>query len=206
MHTDHYKGIAELCREGMVEHLYIYEGYRIREKEILEDTSMNREDITYLHSGQIEELSDEVCVEILHPEGRSRHEYEKLAADTEYENSFILIMKVNIKGRKIMVTCDVDTGCLDSLADKYGNGLDCDILKAAHHGSKYSDSDAFTESSSPEYAVFQVGKNNFGHPDKGIIEKYRQKGIIIYRNDKDGAVAFEFTGNDKVKAKTVRGE
>lgn len=206
MHTDHYKGIAELCREGMVERLYVYEGYKVREKEILEDTCMNREDITYLHSGQSIELSDEVCVEILHPEERNRREYEMLASDTEDENSFSLIMKVNIKGRTIMVTGDVDTGCLESLADKYGRGLDCDILKAAHHGSKYSDSDAFTEASSPEYAVFQVGKNNFGHPDKGIIEKYRQKGIIIYRNDKDGAVAFEFTGNGKVKTKTVRGE
>ena len=32
MHQDHYKGIAELCREGMVEKLFIYEGNRSEEK------------------------------------------------------------------------------------------------------------------------------------------------------------------------------
>ena len=61
------------------------------------------------------------------------------------------------------------------------------------------------EQAAPSYAVFQVGKNNFGHPDNGVIENYRQNGIMVYRNDKDGAVGFDFSddgegrGDDYVK-------
>jgi competence protein ComEC len=92
------------------------------------------------------------------------------------------------------------------LAKEYGAALGADILKVAHHGSKYSESESFAKNVSPEYAVFQVGKNNFGHPNKGVIEKFRRKGIMIYRNDEDGAVAFDFGRNGSIKVKTVKGD
>ena len=39
--------------------------------------------------------------------------------------------------------------------------------------------------------VIQVGKNNYGHPDKTLIEKCLKKGIMVYRNDKDGAIGIK---------------
>ncbi len=206
LHTDHYKGIAQLCREGMVDRLYVYEGYRPLEQEILEDTGLRPENITYLYAGQKVLLDDETYVEILRPKRLSEREYEKLTADEEDENSLSLIMRITVQGRTILATGDVDADCLDSLAAEYGTSLKTDILKVAHHGSKYSDSETFMAASSPLYAVFQVGKNNFGHPDKGIVEKIRRQGIIVYRNDEDGAVAFDFKGKDKLTVKTVKGE
>lgn len=206
LHTDHYKGIAELCREGMVEKLFLYEGYKVREEEILEDTGLDREDIIYIYAGQTVMLGRDAAVEVLWPERHSDREYEKMAADEEDENAMSLIMKVNVKGRSVLATGDVDADCLDELARKYSSGLKADILKVAHHGSKYSDSDAFVEASLPEYSVIQVGQNNFGHPDKGIVEKFRQQGIIVYRNDTDGAVAFKFRKNIHMNVRTVRGD
>jgi len=206
LHTDHYKGIAELCLEGMVERIFLYEGYMTREAEILEDTGLEKEQITYLHAGQKVKLSEHAYVEVLWPEEKSHNEYIKMAANTKDENQFSLIMKITIKGRSVMMTGDVDSACLDNLAETYGEALDTDILKAAHHGSKYSTSEAFEKAAEPEYAVFQVGKNNFGHPDKGVVENFRQKGIMIYRNDTDGAVAFDFRRNGSVKVRTVKGE
>ncbi len=69
--------------------------------------------------------------------------------------------------------------------------LEADILKVGHHGSRYSTGDLFLAAVSPKIAVFQVGKNNFGHPHPTIIEKCKKKGIIIYRNDLNGAIIFE---------------
>ena len=178
----------------------------MREEEILEDTGLDREDIIYIYAGQTVMLGRDAAVEVLWPEQHSDGEYEKMAADEEDENAMSLIMKVNVKGRSVLATGDVDADCLDELARKYSSGLKADILKVAHHGSKYSDSDAFMEASLPEYAVIQVGKNNFGHPDKGIVEKFRQQGIIVYRNDTDGAVAFKFRRNIHMNVKTVRGD
>lgn len=206
LHTDHYKGIAELCRDGMVEKLYVYEGYRAKEGEILEETGLEPENIIYLYAGQKVNLSNDVFVEILWPPKHSLREYEKMNEKEEDENQFSLIMKVNINEHTMLATGDVDSECLDTIADKYGESLDIDILKVAHHGSKYSDSESFADAAKPDYAVFQVGKNNFGHPNEGIVEKFHRKGIIIYRNDLDGAVAFDFGKNGKIKVKTVKGE
>lgn len=64
----------------------------------------------------------------------------------------------------------------------------CDILKVAHHGSRGSTGDLFLEAVSPQIAVIQTGKNNFGHPAPAVIEKLRENGIMTYRNDMDGAV------------------
>jgi len=206
LHTDHYKGIAELCREGMIERLYVFEGYIVKEKQILDDTGLSKDKITYLHAGQRVTMGRDVYADILWPEASGDREYERMTADEEDENDLCLIMKITVKDRSLIVTGDVDSACLDSLAERYGEVLDTDILKAAHHGSKYSDSEAFAEAAKPEYAVFQVGKNNFGHPDQGVIENFRQKGIMIYRNDLDGAVAFDIGRKGSIRVRTVKGE
>ena len=206
LHTDHYKGIAELCREDMVNKLYVYEGYSVREAEILADTGLSKEQLTYVHAGQKIILGRDAFAEILWPEPANYREYEQMAADVTDENSLCLIVKVTVKNKSMLVTGDVDSACLDHLAARYGETLHTDILKAVHHGSKYSDSEAFAEAAKPEYVVFQVGKNNFGHPNEGVIENFRQKGIMIYRNDTDGAVAFDIKNSGKVRVRTVEGE
>ena len=85
-------------------------------------------------------------------------------------------------------------------------GLKTDILKASHHGSRYSYSESFTEASDPVLGIFQVGKNNYGHPDEGVIEKYTGKGIIIYRNDRDGAIGITAAEEGRFAVATVSGK
>jgi competence protein ComEC len=95
------------------------------------------------------------------------------------------------------MTGDLSTGGEAEIMKRYRDEpgmLRADILKVGHHGSKYSTSDAFLEVVGPKVAVFQVGKNNFGHPHPSIIEKCSKKGIMIYRNDRNGAVIFEKEG------------
>ncbi len=65
---------------------------------------------------------------------------------------------------------------------------DVDVLKVAHHGSKYSSSDAFIERVDPEVAVIMVGKNSFGHPTKETLDKLEKVGAKIFRTDVNGDV------------------
>ena len=204
LHMDHYKGAAELCREGMAEKLFIYEGDKISENEIVRDTGMKPEDIVYLGQGDQVRLSEETIVDVLWPQKKSVREYVKMAGEDADENETSLIIKVSIGEADFIATGDVDEACQNRIEEKWKDGLECDVLKVAHHGSRYSYSDDFVESCAPRYAVFQVGKNNFGHPDEGVIEKYRGKGIMIYRNDRDGAVGFDFKGNGKTEVMTVK--
>ena len=80
------------------------------------------------------------------------------------------------------------------MVEKYGDRLNSTILKASHHGSKYSNCDEFTEAVNPEIMIFQTGKNNYGHPDETLIEKCTEKGIMVYRNDLDGAIGIADNG------------
>ena len=68
-------------------------------------------------------------------------------------------------------------------ADILENGIDisADVLKAGHHGSSTSTSEAFLDRVSPSVAVIQCGKDNsYGHPHKETLEKFKERGIQIY--------------------------
>lgn len=204
LHTDHYRGAAELCGEGMADRLFLYEGNRIKEEKVLEETGLDAGQLTYLYGGQMVKLSEDVGVEVLWPDRRTEPEYRKLAEDEEDENGSSLVLRVLVEEKTLLMTGDIDEECQEELAAVHGSRLESDIFKVPHHGSKYNYCQKLIDEVSPRYAVFQVGKNNFGHPDKGVVENYLGQGIIVYRNDKDGAVAFEFTKDGGTRVMTVR--
>lgn len=68
-----------------------------------------------------------------------------------------------------------------------------DILKVAHHGSKYSTSAAFLDLVQPKESVISVGKNSYGHPSPDVLGRLRERGILIRRTDTDGDVEYRCT-------------
>ena len=78
-----------------------------------------------------------------------------------------------------------------------------DIYKAAHHGSKYSNSEAYLKALSPKLSVISCGEHNrYGHPDAEAVARIEAAGShILYtmksgqikvRACEDGLVAEEF--------------
>lgn len=65
------------------------------------------------------------------------------------------------------------------------------VLKVAHHGSKYSSSEQFLERIRPKEAVVSVGKNSYGHPNLGVLERLQKMGTRIHRTDEEGDVRYE---------------
>jgi len=62
-----------------------------------------------------------------------------------------------------------------------------DILKVAHHGSKYSSSLPFLRHILPHLAVISVGKNNrYGHPTPEALARLARVGAHIWRTDQGG--------------------
>ena len=222
LHTDHYKGVAELCREGMVKKLFLYEGNRDRTEQICQETGMSAEDLVFLRAGQTVSLDDAGSaksvvndmgsaknmserVEVLWPQaGRDAGtalQKRRLDSEEEDENEISLIMKIHAGGLSLLATGDIDAACEDRLAAKYRNGLKTDLLKVAHHGSRYSWSEDFARYAKPQAAVFQVGKNNYGHPNGEIIENYQRMEAGIWRNDLQGAVGFSCRQGDTAAGK-----
>lgn len=82
-------------------------------------------------------------------------------------------------------------------ADICANGLDlsADVLKAGHHGSRTSTSDAFLDKVNPKTVVIQCGKDNsYGHPHQETLDKLNARGIQVFRTDLDGTVVAHCDG------------
>lgn len=198
LHDDHYLGIEQLAGKMEIKKLGIYEANRIREREISEQTGLERQNILYLTKGDRIRIEKDIWIDILYPEEHTAEEYEKLILEEEDENKSSLLMKVYYKGLTVLMTGDLGLeGEKDILANyiDHPEALDADVLKVGHHGSRYSTGDSFLAAVDPQAAVFQVGKNNFGHPHPSVIEKCAKKGIIIYRNDINGAIIFTYNEN-----------
>ena len=69
------------------------------------------------------------------------------------------------------------------------------LLKAAHHGSGYSSSEAFLEWLEPEYTVISCGANNrYGHPHPDTLERLRACGSEILQTTESGALIWNTDG------------
>ncbi|MDP2705136.1 MAG: ComEC/Rec2 family competence protein [Patescibacteria group bacterium] len=80
-------------------------------------------------------------------------------------------------------------------------GVDVDVLKAGHHGSKTSTGKAFVSATSPDYAVISAGENNsYGHPHAEVLQTLSDFGAQIVRTDEMGTIIFTSDGGEPVLA------
>ena len=69
------------------------------------------------------------------------------------------------------------------------DGKCADILKVAHHGSRFSSGETFIRSVSPALALVSYGRNNrYGHPSEETVERFRMEGIPFYGTGEYGAI------------------
>jgi len=74
--------------------------------------------------------------------------------------------------------------------------LGVDVFKADHHGSRTSNSDSLLEKLNPKAVVISVGKNNsYGHPSPSVMERFKEKGLEVFRTDQQGTVKVITDGN-----------
>lgn len=66
--------------------------------------------------------------------------------------------------------------------------LKADVLKIAHHGSRFSSSESFLKELQPKIAVIEVGKNSYGHPAPGMLSRLEGIGATIYTTLDRGTV------------------
>lgn len=117
---------------------------------------------------------------------------------TSYEdaNNYSIVIKLEYGNNSLLFTGDAEDVSEKEMLD---NGLDlkADVLKAGHHGSSSSSTEAFLNAVNPKYAVISVGKDNdYGHPHKETLQKFSSRGIKVYRTDESGTIVATSDGND----------
>lgn len=84
----------------------------------------------------------------------------------------------------------------------YGNALHADVLKAGHHGSSSSSTEAFVKCVMPKAAVISCGRNNdYGHPHAQTLKTFQKNGIEIFRTDEQGNIVIGSDGKSVVMPK-----
>jgi competence protein ComEC len=125
-----------------------------------------------------------VRVEILHPKRWS-------SARSTNDNS--LVLRLTHGAVSLLFAGDLEALAEAELAQS-GQQLRADLLKAPHHGSRTSSTEAFVSKVRPRHVVFCVGAQNpFGFPHDDVVERYRAQGCSLFRTDR-GAVTAESDG------------
>jgi competence protein ComEC len=75
--------------------------------------------------------------------------------------------------------------------------INSDVLKVAHHGSKYSSVEEFIKKVLPSVALIGVGADNsYGHPAPEVLDRLQKYGINILRTDINGDIKIISDGNN----------
>jgi competence protein ComEC len=122
-------------------------------------------------------IMGEAILEIINPQESLKGKEFKESNDTA------VVSKLQFKDSSFLFAGDISTKI-----EKELNDIDVDVLKVAHHGSKYSTSEDFLKKSSPLVSVIQVGKNSYGHPTEEVLTRLDNFGIKVLRNDTNGDI------------------
>lgn len=113
---------------------------------------------------------------------------DSLAGDA---NNKSVVARLDFGGSSFLFTGDIESPAEKEILAS-GENVDVNFLKVAHHGSKYSSSEAFLDAASPETAIISVGANNsYGHPTEVVLEALQKRNINILRTDENGDIIFK---------------
>jgi competence protein ComEC len=111
----------------------------------------------------------------------------KATEEDNRENDSSIAMLFEVNGVTYFTAGDLETdgnkGALREL--RRLNIHDVAVVKVNHHGSK-TQSKPLMQQLNPLVAIYMVGKNSYGHPNKDTIDYYEQLGATTLRTDKMG--------------------
>jgi competence protein ComEC len=121
---------------------------------------------------------DGVDFELLHPSGLGGN-----------DNDRSCVLRVASRGASALLTGDIEARSERALLRRSHPRFATDVLVVPHHGSASSSSVGFVEAIKPRYALFSVGYLNRWHlPNPAVLTRYQERGVAIYRTDRQGAL------------------
>jgi len=180
---DHYGGLLEVLKSYQVKNI-LWTG-------VLRDTAEYREwqELIKTESAQTRIaqagqriISSKTILEVLHP-------FENIEGQTvKNTNNTSIIIRLAFGENSFLFTGDAYKSVERELIKK-GIGVDVDVLKVGHHGSKTSSAEEFIKEVSPKIVVISAGRDNpYSHPHPEVLETLAKYDIIILRTDLNGDI------------------
>jgi len=149
-------------------------------------------EITRIEAGVSASVGDLKLESIWPP--RSAPSFANIAGDGSEENNRSVVLRATLAGVVILITGDIEPGSQREIARRFDLS-DTDILKVAHHGSRFQAPEFLSEVAA-DIALISVGANNYGHPDPSLLESLRSHGASVIRTDEAGSVSIRWRLED----------
>ncbi|QEM68267.1 DNA internalization-related competence protein ComEC/Rec2 [Geobacter sp. FeAm09] len=193
-HPDHMGGMPFLVRTFPVREFWEpFQGGAGDEYERLQAALAERHvPARRLAAGDTFAFADGVEVTVLSPPrgGPSR----RPADDEMGMNDESLVFRLRYRSFSMLFTADAGFPAEERLlADRVP--LASTVLKAGHHGSRFSTSEALLDTVSPSLVLISAGRDNsFGLPARQTLERLNRRGIRTWRTDRDGTIELTSDG------------
>lgn len=139
-----------------------------------------------LRAGKFLKLGDEGTLSVLFPGD------ELVVSKRSNENANSLVMKLTFGTVDVLFTGDAEPETLGPVAAAAGS---VEVLKIAHHGSRFGTSSGFLRAVTPGAAVISVSaRNDYKHPHTETVALLTGDCVPTFRTDRDGTVTLQTDG------------
>ena len=204
-HTDedHISGLVEVMESGYaVGTLVLAEAQKEDEKahRLAELAQKNGIRVCYMKAGDVlgtrkEDVVNErnraetFRIECLYPTNNN---------DSEDVNDRCLVLYYEDENFSAFFGGDISSEVEEQLVSA-GKCRQTDVLKASHHGSKYSNSDVLLHALHPRLTIASAGKKNrYGHPSPEAIARVGESGSTFYSTIDYGRIRVRFVDGEMV--------
>lgn len=181
-HTDHIGGLSQIINTFDIDKIYMpkvvstsktYENLlkTIKDKGLKINTAKANVNIID---------NNDLKIDIIAPNNES---YSSL-------NNYSAVLKITYKDRSFLFMADAEKISENEITAD----IKADVIKVGHHGSNTSSSLEFIKRVNAKYAIISVGKNNYNHPNKEVIDRFKNMGTKIYRTDLNGTIIVSTDG------------
>jgi competence protein ComEC len=193
--ADHCNALPELLRTLPIGGVLIGPGFlggdQPLPEQIVEACAARHVPVGLLSAGHQLALHPEVSLRVLHPS-------EEFYSDKD--NPLSLVVAVEYRGRRILLTGDVEGDGLTTLLRQSDH--DCDVLLSPHHGSKAANSLALAHWARPEWVVVSTQD---AHSEDRLAETYPLSATLL-ATARRGAIEFCIDDAGELTVETFRGE
>ncbi len=190
-HLDHYGGLLGVIKEIPVTQVYDSGAPTSSTTylTLLKKFSEKKTKFTIVRKGQDFNFSDNIKLKIISPE-------DPLLKNTKSDaNNASIVAKLTYNKVSFLFTGDIENEVQEKILSQSKNDLKADILKVAHHGSRYTSSKEFLDTVNPKVAVISSGQgNSYNHPHQETLERLSANKIKLYRTDMQGDIVITSNG------------